>query len=257
MANMLTNPTFDADVTGWTVTTGSASSVAGGLDGTNGCRITNNSTTVNGVIYQDITTVVGETYVFLGFGTCESTATCAIQLGTSANATLFHNVSIPVASGWVGVAGSFKATTTTSRITLSSTFVGGNASASSLFDKMYLNLLSGYITDFSPCKDGLKGSTKRPFPAWYNDTNAAIFAIDMTGTLSGTVSIPGGPSAAKSCRITVTDKISRRVVASTAPAGDGTFTFTGLDKTNPNRYFVLCEAPAGYNAIVYDKMNVT
>ena len=257
MPNMLSNPSFDTDITGWTVTTGLAASVAGGLYGTNGCRITNNSTSVNGVVYQDITTVVGEDYVFVGFGTCESTATCAIQLGTSANATLFHNTSISAALGWVAVAETFRATTITSRVTLSSTAVPGNASATSMFDKMYLNTLAGYLTDFSPCKNGLKGSTKRPYPAWYNDTNAVIFAIDMSGTLSGVVSIPGGPSAAKSCRITVTDKISRLVVASTIPAGNGTFTLTGLDKTNPNRYFVLCEAPAGYNAIVYDKMNVT
>ena len=257
MANLITNPSFDANVTGWTTVSGTPTSAAGGLYGTNGCLITNASTTVNGSIYQDVTTVVGTTYVFSGFGVCGTTTSCSLLVGTSANNSLYASMTISNTLGWTNKTITFVATTTSTRITLSSTAVGGNINATAYFDKLYMGTVQSFITDNTASKNAMKGFTKRVYPNWYNGTKDEIFNVDLTGTLSGTVSIPGGASVLKSCRITVTDRYSRKCVAGAVPAANGTFTLTGLDRSNPNRYFVMCEAPSGYNAIVYDKMNVT
>lgn len=99
---------------------------------------------------------------------------------------------------------------------------------------------------------------KITLPTWIGGVyHTAWYSINLTGTLSGTLSISGGASVVLNSKITVIHKDTKIVVAQTRPLADGTFTLTGLDKTNVNSYFVICEVPGSYNAIIYDKIVVS
>jgi len=257
MANLLTNGSFDADTANWTNTDSTLASVSGGLGGTNALQLSNVSTSLSGIAYQDIVTEVGKAYVVFARVLLGTVTTFNLQAGTSANLTLYGSNTVNTANIWATARINFVATTTTTRISLRNSAVGGNATANSFIDNVFVNTAQELLNSFGVFKNGLLGSTKMHVPFWVGGSLLELTKVDMTGTLSGTVSISGGAEVLAGIQIVVVDRVTKKVVAATRPNASGMFSFSGLDKTNPNRYFVVCEAPTNYNSIIYDKMNVT
>ncbi len=95
---------------------------------------------------------------------------------------------------------------------------------------------------------------KRPRPYWLGGmSDMALYGIDLTGTISGTVSMPSGASPVLA-RVTLYSKSVQMPVATVHPDAAGAFTFTGVDRTSQNEYFAICEVPGSFNAVVYDKL---
>ena len=100
-SELVTNGTFDSDVSGWSISTGSASSVSGRME------------LVNGQATQSFTTVVGETYV-LTLTATNITQNGHIRIGTAVASYAYGD--FPNYTGDLVV--TFKATTAGTYITL-------------------------------------------------------------------------------------------------------------------------------------------
>lgn len=257
MANLLSNGTFDTDTASWTNTDSTLTSVSGGIGGTNALKIANVSTSLSGIAYQDVTTEVGKAYTVFARVKLGTVTNFNLQAGTSANYTLHGSSSFTTANLWGVCKIGFVATTTTTRISLRNFAVGGNATADSFVDNVFINTTQELLNHFNVNKNGLAGSKRMLVPFWVGGTLLDLTKIDMTGTLTGTVSIAGGAPVLAGIQVVIMDRKTKKVVAATRPDSNGAFSFSGLDKTNPNRYFVVCEGPTNYNSIIYDKMNVT
>jgi len=115
---LVTNGTFDTDISGWT---GSASGVVSYDAGNNRLELTNGAAD-NGLAYQGITTVVGETYVLTATLTAGTSTVPRIGAGTgNLNASLLHNIGLIQATGDVTL--TFVATTTTTYVGISTNTV--------------------------------------------------------------------------------------------------------------------------------------
>lgn len=113
-SELVTNGGFDTDTTGWTAVNASLSSVSAGFTG-NSLQVTNVGANL-GYAYQAITTVVDQWYL-VNINYKNGTAGSIIKVGTSAGDTSYYTTnssSVP----WTGRAVSFKATTTTTYISV-------------------------------------------------------------------------------------------------------------------------------------------
>jgi archaellum component FlaG (FlaF/FlaG flagellin family) len=141
--DMITNGNFTTDTTGWTATSATLASVAGGQDG-NSLQITNSST-VNGKAYQDIATIIGQTYQLSLYAKRGTAATIAFYIGTTGSESSIYTSGNLTVTVWTPYVYSFVATAYTTRITLvNTTTVSGNTG---LFDLVTLTQVSGSIAD--------------------------------------------------------------------------------------------------------------
>jgi hypothetical protein len=118
-ANLITNGTFDTSIADWTCESGSGCGVQGSYPGSG--YIYNNSSL--GMLYQDITTVVGAEYDFSydWFSTASGNTA-----GYSINEVDFTNVAPPCCTTPLTVAGNFIADSVSTRFgLLGYTAVGG------------------------------------------------------------------------------------------------------------------------------------
>ena len=96
--------------------------------------------------------------------------------------------------------------------------------------------------------------SKRLLPTWLGGrVDLALYNVDMTGSISGTVSMPSGTSPTLA-RVSLISKSSLKVIKTVRPDASGTFTFTGVDRTSQNEYMAICEVPGSFNAVIYDKL---
>jgi len=102
----------------------------------------------------------------------------------------------------------------------------------------------------------------RPVPFWISkDTisDAIYWAIDITGSISGTIERDGTPIADARVFLFYRTQAEFKLISQTKSAADGTYSFDasgwpylGLDKSS-NNYFVMATDPQNsYNAKIYD-----
>jgi hypothetical protein len=104
--NLVTNGTFDTDVSGWTASLATLSVVSNKL------RITNSGANY-GYAWQSLTTEVGKTYVYSLDYTVGTSSTASMRVGTSQGGSQLGNITLS-SSGPHSI--TFTATTTTSYI---------------------------------------------------------------------------------------------------------------------------------------------
>lgn len=113
-SEMVTNGGFASDTTGWTASNSTLASVAGGSSG-NCLEITNVGANL-GIAYQAITTVVGQWY-YCEVSSKNGSTTGIFMVGTTLGGSEYFNKT-PNSGSWVGRSSLFRATTTTTYITL-------------------------------------------------------------------------------------------------------------------------------------------
>ena len=150
-SELISNPTFDSNTTGWTAHTATIASVSGGQS--NNClEITNTSS--NGNSRTSITTVVGKLYRLQFYFKSGTVNGAAYYIGTTTSGSEISFTNLATAVDWRLTTAFFVATTTTTWIRLSHT--GSPAGGSTIyFDEVSIKevlggniQLNGYLTGY-------------------------------------------------------------------------------------------------------------
>jgi hypothetical protein len=84
-----------------------------------------------------------------------------------------------------------------------------------------------------------------------------LLSVDVLGSLSGTVTISGVPL--QNCLVLLGYRPTGYIIKTTRTAANGTYSFTGLDRTaiSDNSYYVVAVDPNGnatqYNSLIWDR----
>lgn len=152
-SELLSNTTFDANTTGWTGSSATLASVAGGES--NNC-LEATTTGGNGFAYASVTTVAGKMYR-LQFYQKRGTANQSVWIETSIGGTLLHFENLTTATDWTLRNIFFVPTTTTTFIRLS--FSGSpSAGATAYWDEVSIKQVLGGDLQINGVITGYGGS---------------------------------------------------------------------------------------------------
>jgi len=96
--DLVTNGTFDSSITGWSQYYCTASSVSGGVNGTNCAQVTNNSA-ASGYIAQSMTVKIGHRYMIKVYAK-KGLANAFIKIGTSPNDGTYDSKTAIAVTSW-------------------------------------------------------------------------------------------------------------------------------------------------------------
>jgi hypothetical protein len=203
-ASIASNGTFDSDTTGWTASSATLSSVAGGQSGN--CLSVAESGGVNpGQAYQDVTTVVGRVYKLSVYFKAGTAAEGKVHIGTTGDHDAILSSAALTDADWTQHTLVFIATDTTTRITLES--VDATDGETSLFDELVLDEIL----------DGVKEILRGCLINIYTGTQPATADSAATGTLLVTISESGSGTG-----LTWEDAEDGSIVKNTSETWQGT-----------------------------------
>lgn len=185
--NLLTNPSFTTDASGWTASGATLASVSGGLSGN--CLQITNSGAAPGSCYQDVATVPGWVYAVTVAFKKGTGAGGTLRVGTTGSPSALFASGLMTGASWPAAGpmdanapaptAVFVATSTTTRITLENTDSG--AGTTSLFDEILVRrLVSGF-------RDAMRGH----FITFYTTSQPANADLAANGVRLVTFSLNG------------------------------------------------------------------
>lgn len=178
----IVNGSFTTDATSWTAATATLSSVASGQAG-NCLQIAESGGASAGSGYQDITTKIGHLYLLSLYFKKGTSTSGSFTVGTTGSPASIHSSGNLTDAAWAAKETIFRATATTTRITLISTDV--TAATTSLFDEVVCNSLDRSMQDlfnggFIDIYSGSQPSLANSAP-----TGTLLVTIYSNGTSAG------------------------------------------------------------------------
>lgn len=173
--NLVINGSFSTDVTSWTATNATPTSVAGGQSGN--CLQLQASAESVAKLHQSLIVTVGQVYCLDLYFKRGTSASGSVLIGTDVSPSLYHTSSAYIDVLWTKHSVVFIASSTNLRVTLQSdtATIGTN----SLFDEINLYQVSGSFADiFSDCYISLFSSAN-PSPTQPITPNDAISDIEL------------------------------------------------------------------------------